>query len=187
MSKIILILGAGPRVGQATAATFASAGYKVALASRSAAAGISLNGHLGIAVDFSNPATIKSVFDKVEKQWGAPSVVVYNGNNLRLPIATRRPLTVSCATAAAFTSAPEGPLTVSLDAFTSDLNVNTISAYMAASEAFARNSRVAFLYTGNILNVRPSRNFVTLGVGKAASAQWIETAATAHGATTGAR
>jgi len=52
-SPVILILGAGPNIGQAVARTFASKGYKVALASRSLKEADSTDNQLNITADFS--------------------------------------------------------------------------------------------------------------------------------------
>lgn len=80
MSKILLIFGSGPRVGQATIAKFASAGYKV-VSARSTKPDESKD-IVHMTVDLSDPTSIQPVFDKVEKLWGAPSVVVYNGKSM---------------------------------------------------------------------------------------------------------
>jgi NAD(P)-dependent dehydrogenase (short-subunit alcohol dehydrogenase family) len=80
MSKILLILGAGPNIGVAVAKSFSSAGYKVASASRSApksTEGIDLH----IPVDLSKPDDVPGVFSKVRKELGEPSVIVYNGKS----------------------------------------------------------------------------------------------------------
>lgn len=82
-SPVILILGAGPNIGQAVARTFASKGYKVALASRSLKETDSSDNQLNIPSDFSKTDDVVKAFDKVKRVFGIPSVVVYNG---RLPI-----------------------------------------------------------------------------------------------------
>lgn len=78
-SPVILILGAGPNIGQAVARTFASGGYKVALAARSLNEGDSTDNQLNITSDFANPDDVVDAFEKVNKVFGIPSVVVYNG------------------------------------------------------------------------------------------------------------
>jgi NAD(P)-dependent dehydrogenase (short-subunit alcohol dehydrogenase family) len=83
-SPVILILGAGVNVGQAIARTFTSKGYKVALAARSLKEADSTDDQLNIPSDFSNTDSIVSAFAKVEKVFGIPSVVVYNGDPLSL-------------------------------------------------------------------------------------------------------
>lgn len=78
-SPIILILGAGPNIGQAVARTFASKGYRVVLAARSLREADSTDNQLNITIDFANPEDIVNAFTRVKKVLGIPSVVVYNG------------------------------------------------------------------------------------------------------------
>lgn len=78
-SPIILILGAGPNIGQSVAKTFLSKGYKVALATRSAKETESTSTQLNIKSDFSVPSDVESAFEKTTSTFGTPSVVVYNG------------------------------------------------------------------------------------------------------------
>lgn len=78
-SPIILILGAGPNIGQAVARIFASKGYKVALAARSLKEADSTDSQLHIPCDFSNSSDVVDAFTKVKEAFGIPSVVVYNG------------------------------------------------------------------------------------------------------------
>lgn len=80
-SPIILILGAGPNIGQAVAKTFASKGYKVALAARSLREADSTENQLNIKSDFANPDDVVNAFTRVKKELGIPSVVVYNGKS----------------------------------------------------------------------------------------------------------
>lgn len=78
-SPVILIFGAGPNIGQAVARTFASKGYKVALAARSLREADSTDKQLNITSDLANPDDVLNAFTKVNKELGIPSVVVYNG------------------------------------------------------------------------------------------------------------
>ena len=78
-SPIILILGAGPRVGSSVAKAFASKGYKVALASRKASEAADSANEIHVQSDFADPATVVNAFAKVKSSLGVPSVVVYNG------------------------------------------------------------------------------------------------------------
>jgi hypothetical protein len=75
-------------------------------------------------------------------------------------------------------------LSVPADQFAKDLNVNTVSPYVAAMEAVKawedmqakeEGGNKTFIYTGNALNqtVMPVPLFLTLGVGKSASAHWV--------------
>lgn len=80
-SPVILILGAGPNIGQSVAQTFASKGYKVALAARSVKEADSTTNQLNIRSDFANSDDVVNAFTKVKKALGVPSVVVYNGKS----------------------------------------------------------------------------------------------------------
>lgn len=68
-SPVILLLGAGPNIGHGIAKNFASHGYKVAVASRSGG-GAAGTDWLGIKADFTQPLSVKSVFDKVKSELG---------------------------------------------------------------------------------------------------------------------
>lgn len=76
-----LIIGAGARVGQATAEAFTNAGYSVAVASRSNKVD---SKYKHFPFDAAKPETTRDLFNKVEAELGHPSVVVYNGT-LSLP------------------------------------------------------------------------------------------------------
>ncbi len=78
-SPIILILGAGPRIGTSVAKAFAGKGYKVALASRKASEANNTANAIHIQSDFADPGTIVNAFSQVKASLGIPSVVVYNG------------------------------------------------------------------------------------------------------------
>jgi NAD(P)-dependent dehydrogenase (short-subunit alcohol dehydrogenase family) len=164
---IALILGAGPRVGLAITHSLSSLGYSIATASRSGTNTLSPStGILSLSADFSTPSCIPSLFTRVVETFGSsPSVIVWN--------------------AAALTPPPvSGSLfSVPVEAFEKDLNINTISAYVAAQEAVKgwesmkeeEEGRKVFIYTGNILNrqILPVPMMLTLGVGKSASAHWV--------------
>lgn len=162
--SIILILGAGPRIGKAVAETFSQQGYKVALASRSGTGSKTTDGHLSLKADFNKPDSIPAVFDAVKSEFkAAPSVVVYN--------------------AAALTPPPvqDALFSVTAESVSADLNTNTVSAYVAAQQAVSgweslpKETKKTFIYTGNILNttIMPVPMMMNLGVGKSASAHWI--------------
>jgi len=77
--RVALILGAGPNIGASLSTAFASRGYAIALASRSADASQDSSSKIHVQVDLAKPETVKSVFDEVEKKLGVPGVVIYNG------------------------------------------------------------------------------------------------------------
>lgn len=84
VSPIILILGAGPNVGQHVADEFAAKGYKIALVSRKVT-GTDTKNQINISADLSDPDSVSGVFSKVEAALGVPSVVVYNGEISKSP------------------------------------------------------------------------------------------------------
>jgi NAD(P)-dependent dehydrogenase (short-subunit alcohol dehydrogenase family) len=163
-SLVVLILGAGPRIGASVADKFASDGYKVAIASRKGTGGKIEQGFLSLQADFNNPESIPALFETVKAEFKtAPSVVIYNAAALTPPPDKDSVLSIAAASVA------------------SDLNVNTVSPYAAAQQALAawetlpKGTKKTFIYTGNILNtaVLPVPLMLNLGIGKAASAYWI--------------
>ena len=164
VTPVVLILGAGPRTGASVAKKFASDGYKVAVASRSGSGTRTADGFLSLKADFTKPDSIPALFHAVKTEFQAPpTVVVYN--------------------AAALTNPPDkdSVLSISAESVASDLNVNTISPYVAAQQAISgwetlpRETKKTFIYTGNALNasIVPIPLFLDLGMGKSASAFWI--------------
>ncbi|KAK9417340.1 hypothetical protein SUNI508_08920 [Seiridium unicorne] len=79
-SPVILILGAGPNIGQHVAKTFAAGGYKVA-AARSVKEAESTDSQLNIPSDFIKSDDVVNAFSEVKKVFGIPSVFVYNGRH----------------------------------------------------------------------------------------------------------
>lgn len=161
---IILILGSGPRVGDAVAKAFSQKGYKIAIVSRKGTKSLSPEGYLSLEANFADPSTIPALFESVRGQFGYyPNVVVYN--------------------APAMTPPPAGNsvLSIPYENVVSDLNVNTISAYMAAQRSVMAwdtrpdKRKKSFIYTGNMLNkaIVPMPALLNLGMGKSASAFWI--------------
>lgn len=186
-SPVILILGSGSNIGQGVARAFAAKGYKVALASRSQKEEDSTAQQLNIAADLSNPDSVANVFSKVKASLGLPSVVVYNGKNtLSLSIKFSVDLTNSVKAAKANPGNAKNPLALSLSAFTGSLNINTISAFVAAQQAvlgfeqLPKSAPRTFIYTGNLLNIKVMPTLLDLGVGKSATAHIIENASTAY-------
>jgi len=161
---VALILGAGPRVGASVAAKFASTGYNVVIASRSGSGTKTAEGFLSLKADCAKPDSIPSLFNAVKTEFHAPpSVIVYN--------------------ASAMTSPPDkdSALSIPVETVASDLNINVISAYVAAQQSISgwetlpKETKKTFIYTGNILNVfvAPMPLMLDLGMGKSAAAYWI--------------
>jgi NAD(P)-dependent dehydrogenase (short-subunit alcohol dehydrogenase family) len=84
-SKVLLIFGAGARVGGCTVRKFASEGWSVAAVSRTIRDEVKSHAALTFENDHSDPTSIKAIFDKVEQELGAPSAVIYNGKHSRTP------------------------------------------------------------------------------------------------------
>ncbi|KAF2675329.1 putative short chain type dehydrogenase [Microthyrium microscopicum] len=166
-SPVVLILGAGSNVGQAVARTFASNGYKVALAARSLKEADSTDNQLNIPSDFSKTDDVVNAFTKTKAAFGIPSVVIYN------------------ASAGNFTPADD-PFALTLADFNKDTNINLFSVFVAAQQAvlgFAElpaSAARTFIYTGNVLNVAILPKFVSAGVGKSGTAHMIWAASAAY-------
>lgn len=87
-TKTVLILGSGPRIGEAVSEKFAAEGYKVAIVSRKGTDSVNEKGYLSLSADFANtdPSILASVFDKVKSEFStAPSVVIYNAGSITPP------------------------------------------------------------------------------------------------------
>lgn len=172
-NSVVLILGAGPRVGASVAEHFLNNGYKVAVASRSGKAADTTSELSGFKADFADPNSIAPLFDAVKTQLGAPpSIVVYNAAGMSPP------------------PEKDSVLSIPAESVAKDLNINTISPYVAAQQAISgwetlpQGTKKAFIYTGNALNVTilPMPAMLTLGVGKSASAHWLGLADTLYSA-----
>jgi NAD(P)-dependent dehydrogenase (short-subunit alcohol dehydrogenase family) len=86
MAPIVLILGSGPRIGASVAATFASNGYSVVLASRRGSNSTTPEGFLSLSADFNDPSSIPAIFDAVATKFNSsPCVVIYNAAALTSP------------------------------------------------------------------------------------------------------
>ncbi|KAB5576194.1 putative short chain type dehydrogenase [Coniochaeta sp. 2T2.1] len=165
-SPVVLILGAGPNIGQAVARTFASKGYKVGLAARSLKEADSTHNQLNIPSDLAKTEDVGSAFAKVKEVFGIPSVVVYN------------------ASAVSFAPADD-PFAISLADLNHDTTINIYSAFVAAQQAVSGFAQLpasaarAFIYTGNMLNVSILPGFLSQGIGKSGAAHMIWAAADA--------
>ncbi|KXH58293.1 short-chain dehydrogenase/reductase SDR, partial [Colletotrichum salicis] len=180
---ILLILGAGRNIAAGVASRFSTAGYAIALVSRSfppeggpSATTDPETGHLRIRADLVDPAQVVSAFAETRRHFGgrAPRVVVYN--------------------AATVSSPPDADnmFSLSREAYERDGTVMNTSAWVAAGEAVkgwneagvgdgeeeAEAKKGRFIYTGNFLNetILPLAEYVTLGVGKNAAWYWVNVA-----------
>ncbi|PNP61038.1 hypothetical protein FNYG_14126 [Fusarium nygamai] len=166
-SPIVLIFGAGAKVGKSVAQAFSAKGYRLALASRSQDPATSTDKELHIPTDLSDTDSVIQAFAKVKSEFGHPHVVVYNAYH-------------------GGQNDPNDIFQVPVDSFKTSGAVNIFSAYAAAQEAvkgwkdFPKNSSPTYIYTGNIENEMRIPSMMSLGVGKAAAAWFIEVAATSY-------
>ncbi len=158
---VVLLLGGGPNIGEAVVKHFSLQKFRIAVVSRKRTDGIGSNGVLNISADLSDPPVIPTIFAKVEKQWEAPSIVIYNA-------------------AARTVLPPDDPLSaLSLSQYQHDHNVNVTSAILAcqhAVEGFARlppSPHKTFIHTGNKLKAMPLPPVLMFGMHKAAMAHAI--------------
>lgn len=163
-NPVVIILGAGPRIGASVSQKFASLGYKVATVSRKGTDNKNAEGILSLKADFSKPDSIPALFETVKAEFGSfPSVVIYNAATLTPP------------------PVKDSIFSIPAESVASDLKVNTISPYVAAQqavlgwEALPKETKKTFIYTGNAMNVSvvPVPMMLDLAMGKAASASWI--------------
>ncbi|KAI0525379.1 hypothetical protein F5B22DRAFT_642397 [Xylaria bambusicola] len=163
--SVALIIGAGEAVGRASAEKFAAAGYEVAVASRSQK--LDPAKFPFFKFDATDPTQIVSLFEKVHKEVGVPSVVIYNA-------------------AAVGKAGQVTPFDFdTAEAFQKGMNVNAISPAVAAREAVKGFLELeaqgklgsgggTYLFTGNALNDKPLPGLFTLGVGKNTTAATVE-------------
>ncbi|EED22075.1 conserved hypothetical protein [Talaromyces stipitatus ATCC 10500] len=170
-SPVVLILGAGPRIGASVAEKFANNGYKVAIVSRSGSGTKTAKGFLSLKADLYKPDSIPALFDAVKTEfYTPPSVVVYNAGGFTNPLDKDSMFSVPAENVAL------------------DLNINTISPYVAAQQAVSgwatlpMGTKKTFIYTGNMTNVSivPMPLMLSIGIGKSASASWIGLADTLY-------
>lgn len=162
MSKTVLIIGAGPGIGLATARRFAREGYHIVMASRNRgrlqtlvaklnAEGFSASGE---QVDASDPHDVARLVLGVGEEL---QVLHYNSGVLHYDaqgILQARPLEAE-----------------SIDSLVTDTQINVVSALAAIHAALPLLSNkpgASVLLTGGGFGVDPSGDFLTLSVGKAA-------------------
>ncbi|KAJ7809855.1 hypothetical protein B0H14DRAFT_2864975 [Mycena olivaceomarginata] len=135
---IAFIIGAGKNIGAATASALKGKGYQVAVGSRKPVIDeIKKNGYFPVAVDASNAESVQAAFAQVNKELGAPSVVIFNAAALATP------------------PVPADPLSLSLEDFKQNTNFG-VGVYAAAQEALRgfrsfNGTPTTFIVTGNSL------------------------------------
>jgi hypothetical protein len=120
-----------------------------------------------LKADFAKTEPIPAMFHAAKVEFHtSPSVVLYKAATLTSP------------------HDKDTVLLVSSESVALELNVNTVSAYVAAQQAVSgwetltKETEKTFIYTGNIINVAivPMPLFLDLGMGRSTSVFWISLA-----------
>jgi short-subunit dehydrogenase len=163
----LLLVGAGPGLGEAVARRFAAGGYRVTLVARSAgkladlARSLSDTGaEIGtIEADASDPEALGARMTELYREEGAPGVIIYN----------------------AVMGTPDRPLTVSVAHLQAAYAVDVIGAIVMAQAAAPAMKAAGFgtmIVTGGGFADHPIPALATVSLGKAA----LRSAATMLGA-----
>ncbi len=154
MSKSIMVVGAGPGIGQAWSEVW-QGGWTVILASRSSDRLTGLVAQLvsegitayGVVTDAADPRALRLAFDEAERISGGLTAVLYNAAVLR-----RQDL-----------------FSMSDDDVLRDLAINVAGGLHTIRNAVAlfEGRGGTILVTGGGLGVTPNASFASLGVGKA--------------------
>ncbi len=163
--KPVVIVGAGPGIGAATARRFDAAGYPVALLSRSSATTGGVAEELSAMtaeVDVSDRASLATVFQVVREMLGDPGVLVFN----------------------ALATVPGSPTEIDLDAFDAALSANVTGALACVQEvvpAMRAAGRGTVLLTGGGMALQPVARVAAIGVAKAAQRSLFQSLASELG------
>ena len=161
----VVIVGAGPGIGAATARRFDAAGYPVALFSRSSATTGDLAEELSAtaaAVDVGDRASLAAAFQVVREMIGDPEVLVFN----------------------ALAFVPGSPTEVDLGAFDAALSANVTGALACVQEvvpAMRAAGRGTILLTGGGMALHPVAGLAAVGVAKAAQRSLFQSLASELG------
>jgi NAD(P)-dependent dehydrogenase (short-subunit alcohol dehydrogenase family) len=156
VSKSLMIIGAGPGIGQAVAETFGMAGWTIVLTSRSAerldalTSGLSARGIAAHAVpaDATDPDALRAAMAQADQLDGGLTAVLYNAAVVR----------------------QQDLFSMTDDEVVQDLAINVaggLHAIRAAVALFGERGGT-ILVTGGGLGVSPHASYASLGVGKAA-------------------
>ena len=158
MSKVCLIIGAGPGIGQAVAYAFAHEGYDIGMIARNpdklANACILIAKKTGRVVrayagDSADESSLKAAIGRVRRGLGEIEVLVYN------------------AAAAALGK----PTTLEQEQLVSEFRVNVGGALVAVREvakAMKKAGRGSILFTGGASAYEPVAEYASLSLGKSA-------------------
>ena len=160
--KPVVIVGAGPGIGAATARRFDAAGYPVVLLSRNAATTGDLAAELNATTaeaDAGDLASLAIAFQVVREVVGDPGVLVFN----------------------ALAFVPGSPTEVDLDAFDAALSANVTGALACVQEvvpAMREAGHGTILLTGGGMALQPVAQLAAVGVAKAAQRSLFQSLAT---------
>ncbi|MDN5892500.1 MAG: SDR family oxidoreductase [Nocardioides sp.] len=144
-APLLLVLGAGPGVGLATADRFAREGYAVVLAARSP--GKLDTEHETIRLDLTDEAQVREIVDAVGARFGQIDVIHFNPSVFR----------------------QKDPLELTVDELLDDLRLGVaplLPAVQAARPHLREGARI--VVTGSAAADRPWNKAASLGVQKAA-------------------
>lgn len=156
MTQSILIIGAGPGIGQAVAQKFGTRGWQVIVAARNKASLDGLVSELAgagidaqaLVVDATDPAALRAAIAEADRIAGGLSVVHFNAAVVR----------------------QQYLFSMSDDEVTGDLAINVaggLHAIRAATAQFGTRGGT-ILVTGGGLAINPHESYASLGIGKAA-------------------
>jgi len=162
MSKSIMIIGAGPGIGQAVARRFGGEGWQIVLTGRNADRLAALTAELtadgitahAVPADATDPAALRTAVAKAEALTGGLTAVHFNAGVVR-----------------------NQDLFSMTDAeIASDLAIDVTAGFntiRAATEVFGTRGGT-ILITGGGLGVHPSADWAVLGAGKAALRNMVQ-------------
>ena len=147
MSKIAVVIGAGPGLGAAVVRRFAREGFTVAAVARNASTVASLAEARHYAADTTDAASVASLFAKIHKELGPVEVLVYNAGAFQMG----------------------SILDLSPEDFERCWRANCLGGFLCAREVargMVDRGHGTILLTGATASLRGSANFACLAVGK---------------------
>ncbi|KAL6040755.1 Short-chain dehydrogenase, associated with 2-hydroxychromene-2-carboxylate isomerase family protein [Balamuthia mandrillaris] len=159
LSRVCVVVGAGPGLGRAAAQRFAKQGFSVALLARSkeklesVAESISQQGGLPresllcVPTNATDPQAMEQSFKTVVERLGHPEVMIYNAGSYKRG----------------------GILDISPETFEQCWKSNCFGGFLAAQQVLPHmleQKRGTIIFTGATASLRGSANFSCLSVGK---------------------
>lgn len=155
MTRLAVLIGAGPGLGTALAKRFAKEKYKVALIARDSERLATLVKEIeaaggqafAVAADVTNENNVRAAFEEIRQQ-GTPEVLLYN---------------------AASPFELKGILEIKPTDFVDHWRINCLGALLAAQEVLAdmvKQKRGTIIFTGATASLRGNTNVADFAVGK---------------------